>query len=87
MTKLEFDTQWRSRGFNHSSNAPLFFEELDRVPDEVLNSKDFQHTFRLFDEDGKGRSVPKLNSIMIMNIYLRHSWWSCESMALSLNCK
>lgn len=53
VSKQEFDQGWRQEGFPNSQNAPLFFLELDRVPDEVLNAQDFPHIFHLFDEDGK----------------------------------
>ncbi|XP_059153389.1 calmodulin-like [Physella acuta] len=54
VTKQEFDQGWRQEGFPHPQNAPLYFLELDRVNDEVLNVLDFPHIFRLFDEDGNG---------------------------------
>ncbi|XP_059153382.1 calmodulin-like [Physella acuta] len=54
VTKREFDQGWRQEGFPNPDNAPIFFVELDRVPDEVLNAQDFPHIFRLFDEDGDG---------------------------------
>ena len=43
---------WHREDFNDMEHGPRFFLELDRVVDEVLNSQDFQHVFRLFDEDG-----------------------------------
>ncbi|XP_076469614.1 uncharacterized protein LOC143299954 [Babylonia areolata] len=54
VTKLEFDTTWRREDFNDKDRAPLFFLEMDRVADEVLNSEDFVHTFKLFDENANG---------------------------------
>ncbi|XP_059153407.1 calmodulin-like [Physella acuta] len=54
VSKREFDQGWRQEGFPNPENAPLFFERLDRVADEVLNAQDFPHIFRLFDEDGNG---------------------------------
>ena len=53
VTKLEFDTTWRQEDFNDKDRAPLFFLEMDRVPDAVLKSEDFHITFRIFDEDGR----------------------------------
>ncbi|CAL1546129.1 unnamed protein product [Lymnaea stagnalis] len=54
VSKQEFDSSWRQEGFPNPQNAPLFFLELDRVADEVLNSQDFPHIFRLWDENGDG---------------------------------
>ncbi|XP_013093705.1 uncharacterized protein LOC106077517 [Biomphalaria glabrata] len=54
VSKLEFDSGWRQEGFPHAASAPLYFLEMDIVRDEVLNSLDFPHIFRLFDEDGNG---------------------------------
>ncbi|CAL1535828.1 unnamed protein product, partial [Lymnaea stagnalis] len=50
VSKQEFDSGWRQEGFPNPQNAPLYFLELDRVADEVLNSQDFPHIFHLFDE-------------------------------------
>ena len=52
MTKLEFDTTWRREDYNEKERAPLFFIELDHAPDAVLNSKDFELNFKVFDENG-----------------------------------
>ncbi|CAL1546128.1 unnamed protein product [Lymnaea stagnalis] len=52
VSKQEFDSSWRQENLPNPQNAPLFFLELDRVPDEVLNSQDFPHIFRLWDENG-----------------------------------
>ena len=52
VTKLEFDTTWRRDDYSEKDRAPLFFIELDHVPDAVLNSKDFQVNFKVFDENG-----------------------------------
>ncbi|KAH9524543.1 hypothetical protein Btru_027144 [Bulinus truncatus] len=54
VSKQEFDSGWRQEGFPHASNAPLYFLEMDIVRDEVINSLDFPHIFRLFDENGDG---------------------------------
>ncbi|XP_059153406.1 uncharacterized protein LOC131939222 [Physella acuta] len=54
VSKLEFDQGWRREGLPNPQNAPLFFLELDRIPDETLNNLDFPHIFHLFDEDGDG---------------------------------
>ncbi|XP_059153405.1 uncharacterized protein LOC131939221 [Physella acuta] len=54
VSKQEFDQGWRQEGFPNPQNAPLYFLELDRVADEVLNAQDFPHLFHLFDEDGNG---------------------------------
>nr|BAD16599.1 DEC-3 [Lymnaea stagnalis] len=54
VSKSEFDRSWRQENFPNPQNAPLFFLELDRVADEVLNSQDFPHIFRLWDENGDG---------------------------------
>ncbi|CAL1535825.1 unnamed protein product [Lymnaea stagnalis] len=54
VSKQEFDSGWKQEGLPGSQNAPTFFTELDRVRDEVLNSQDFPHIFRLFDENGDG---------------------------------
>eukprot|EP00916_Digyalum_oweni_P006006 GHVL01010361.1.p2 GENE.GHVL01010361.1~~GHVL01010361.1.p2 ORF type:complete len:126 (+),score=11.32 GHVL01010361.1:60-437(+) len=54
VTKLEFDTVWKREDFHNDHQAPFFFEEMDRVADEILNSQDFVHTYRLFDEDRNG---------------------------------
>uniref|UniRef100_A0A2C9JXK0 EF-hand domain-containing protein n=1 Tax=Biomphalaria glabrata TaxID=6526 RepID=A0A2C9JXK0_BIOGL len=54
VTKQEFDRGWREEGFPNPQHAPLFFLEMDRVADEVLNSQDYPHIFHLFDENGDG---------------------------------
>ncbi|KAK0054623.1 DEC-3 [Biomphalaria pfeifferi] len=54
VTKQEFDRGWRQEGFPNPQNAPLFFLEMDRVADEVLNNQDYPHIFHLFDENGNG---------------------------------
>merc|ERR1711860_127938 len=54
ITKEEFDSHWRSLGLSDKEHAPFFFMEMDRVMDEVLNSADFDHIFRLFDEHMDG---------------------------------
>ncbi|CAL1535827.1 unnamed protein product [Lymnaea stagnalis] len=54
VSKQEFDIGWRDQGFPNPQNAPLYFIELDRVADEHLNSLDFPHIFKLFDENANG---------------------------------
>nr|KAG5701342.1 hypothetical protein BaRGS_006116 [Batillaria attramentaria] len=54
ISELEFFTTWRNRHFHDPQHAPFFFVELDRQADEVLNSGDFDHMFRLFDSNRDG---------------------------------
>ncbi|CAL1535826.1 unnamed protein product [Lymnaea stagnalis] len=62
--KLEFDSVWRHESLPNPQNAPLFFLELDRVKDEVINNLDFPHIFRMFDENGESFSHPNRRSTL-----------------------